>query len=35
MNETLIYNYPIRKRTPAEARRLNQVVYARKIELNE
>jgi len=35
MNETLIYNYPIRKRTAAETRRLNQVIYARKIELNE
>jgi len=31
----LIFNYPVRKRSKAENRRLMQVIYARKIELNE
>lgn len=35
MQPKLVYNYPLRKRTPAEQRRLNMVIYARKIELNE
>ena len=34
-SDTLIFNYPIRKRTPAELRRLNQVESIRKIEIRE
>lgn len=34
-SDTLIFNYPVRKRTKVESRRLTQIVYARKIELTE
>lgn len=34
-SDTLIFNYPIRKRNAAELRRLNQVESMRKVEIRE
>jgi len=34
-SDTIIFNYPIRIRTAAEKRRLNQIISARRIELKE
>lgn len=34
-SDTLIFNYPIRERNPAELRRLTQVESMRKVEIRE
>jgi hypothetical protein len=34
-NDTLIFNYPVRKREDAELRKMQMVVHARKMELKE
>ena len=34
-NDTLVFNYPVRKREPVELKKLQMVVHARKMELRE